>query len=67
MWPFKQLLSGLWHKPRYRLMKSYAYPTRYHLWDRKEKRATIYFNSLDEAILYIEVNNIDCDEIKAFK
>lgn len=69
MFPFVKNIRGFFHKPRYRLMASRTYSNRYFLWDRIDKRAykDSYFDNLDEAMSYIEINNIDCDQYDFFK
>lgn len=68
MWTFlKNKLTGFYRIPRYRLMESHAFPGRYYMWDRHNKYAAWYYNSMDEAMFHIESENIDCDPVKAFK
>ena len=67
MWPFKTNSRGFFVKPRYRLMQSYMFPGRYYLWDRKTRETGEYFDSLEEAMVYIHIENIDCEEVKMFK
>lgn len=67
MWPLFKTLTGLFHKPRYRLMASHYRPGRYFLWDKEHHRVVVYFNTFDEAYLYIETHNIDCDQYRMFK